>query len=475
MRLRLDKLVLSAGLALAMVVTTIPVGAAITKTGDTVEVQAGYMDASGNVKLLSDLTVPGDNVTVATGLISKTETKYEAGDATQVDASYVKTKDSAYTYGTTVSTSAPVNKVETVTYTLTDYVVDYAVVSAEVDNPTLSQENIAKVIKAIAGESNEASGIVVTGITGASYTPYTPENATEASKTKVTGTITKVTTTEVSELPSGYQQVITFGEVEGANDYIVYEYDKATYEKIVPEVATDGTPYIVTTNTNKSYILGSRTVSAEGALLFKTTTTDANTTSVSGAGYKATVNAVTNAIGSGVLDVSKVKDLPTDAKVAGYFTITVASASGPVVDTGDTALTFSIAKPKDVTAGSWYVATLHTDSEGNESYLLLPATLSSDGNYIEFTTSKFSTFALVYSATAADTAEDPTQEEQQQEEQQQESATTPEGSNGSGSSSSSSGSSAKTADNSMMPLFMTTLLLALCAGSLAIYKEKKTN
>ncbi len=36
-------------------------------------------------------------------------------------------------------------------------------------------------------------------------------------------------------------------------------------------------------------------------------------------------------------------------------------------------------------------------------------------------------------------------------------------------------SSTKTADNSIMPLFMTTLLLVLCAVSLAIYKEKKTN
>ena len=35
-------------------------------------------------------------------------------------------------------------------------------------------------------------------------------------------------------------------------------------------------------------------------------------------------------------------------------------------------------------------------------------------------------------------------------------------------------SSTKTAYNSMMSLFMTTLLLVLCAVSLAIYKEKKT-
>ena len=48
MRLRLDKLVLSAGLALAMVATTIPVGAAITKTGDTVVASDGYMDAKNS-------------------------------------------------------------------------------------------------------------------------------------------------------------------------------------------------------------------------------------------------------------------------------------------------------------------------------------------------------------------------------------------------------------------------------------------
>ncbi len=473
MRLRLDKLVLSAGLALAMVATTIPVGAAITKSGDTVTAVAGYMDANGNDKGndLSALTVTGEEVTVDTGLKSETKTKYTTEAGTQVDASYAKTKDSAYNYKSTVIASDQVKKVETVTYTLTDYVVNYAIdPSTTSTTPALSSNNEEAVIKAIAGETNVASGIKVEVTDPLTYT----QDSNDSTKTKVSGEITKTTTTEVSELPSGYQQVITFSSVQYANDYIVYEYDEDTYEKIVPEVATDGTPYIVTTNANKSYILGSRTVSAKGALLFEATNGDSNQTTVTNAGYTATVTAVTDTVGSGVLDVSKVEDLPSDAAVAGYFTITVAGGSGVVIDTGDTALTFRIAKPKDVTASTWYVATLHTDADNNKTYSLIPATLSSDGNYIEFSTSKFSTFALVYSATAADTTEEETNNETNNETETESATEAGTETTTAGTSTTSTTTSTKTADNSMIPLFMTTLLLALCAGSLAIYKEKKT-
>ncbi|WP_027431550.1 hypothetical protein [Lachnospira multipara] len=472
MRLRLDKLVLSAGLALAMVATTIPVGAAITKTGDTVTVAPGYMDANGNAKDdLTGLTETGDPVTVKTGLTSVTQITYVEGATDSVDVSYISSKDSNYAYETAANkVSKPVSKLETVTYTLDNYVVDYALGGEE----TLSEANVKAIIKEIAGETNVASGIeVATSLTSPEYVAVTDD----ATKTKVSGTFKKTTKTALTELPSSYQNLITFNSVEGANDYIVYEYDKNSCVSIVPELATNGTPYIVTTSVGKSYLLGSRTVSAKGALLFEATNGDSKTTTVTNAGYTATVTAVTDVAGSGVLDVSKVEDLPSDAAVAGYFTITVAGGSGVVIDTGDTALTFRIAKPKDVTASTWYVATLHTDSEGNESYLLLPATLSSDGNYIEFSTSKFSTFALVYSATAADTTEEETNNETNNETETATEAGTEAGTGTTtaGSSTTSTTTSTKTADNSMMPLFMTTLLLALCAGSLAIYKEKKTN
>ncbi len=472
MRLRLDKLVLSAGLALAMVATTIPVGAAITKTGDTVTVAAGYMDANGNAKAnLTGLTETGDSVTVKTGVTSVTKIEYVEGTAPEVDVSYISSKDSNYTYGTAAnSASKPVSKKETVTYTLTDYVVDYAIANDE-----LTEDEVKAIIKAIAGETNVASGIEVsTALTDPTYTAV----ADDATKTKVSGTFTKITTTALTELPSSYQNLITFTAVEGANDYIVYEYDKNSCVSIVPEVATNGTPYIVTTSVDKNYLLGSRTVSAKGALLFEDTDGDSKTTTVENAGYTATVTAVTDEVGSGVLDVSKVEDLPSDAAVAGYFTIAVTGGSGAVIDTGDTALTFRIAKPKDVTAGSWYVATLHIDADDNETYSLIPATLSSDGNYIEFSTSKFSTFALVYSATAADTTttEDTTEATTEATTETITSATTDSTSaTTADSSTTSTTASEKTGDNSMMPLFMTTLLLALCAGSLAIYKEKKTN
>ena len=156
-----------------------------------------------------------------------------------------------------------------------------------------------------------------------------------------------------------------------------------------------------------------------------------------------------------------------------YLNITVTDEnSNEAVEESTTDFTFTIKVPTDIgTDGITYtVLRMH-----NGVVEALETTVA-DG-VITFTSNKFSDFALVYTTSAA-TTEDPTEEATDSTDGTtvaDATDATEAADSTADSSTTSTTASKKTGDNSMMPLFMTTLLLALCAGSLAIYKEKKTN
>ncbi len=514
MRLRLDKLVLSAGLALAMVATTIPVGAAVGTTEATSSVVTGSEGLATN----DGKAVSNDDFAAAITGVSKATENQSITDVSGLLESKGKGEVvSNITVGRTVLATTDIKNLDT-SYTFADkgnsvsgnYVITqetvyetkgykYTLVSDEVtENQTDAEKNdvnvsaddiIASIVEYLGIKETTApekldygtKTVVVVNDTASGLQDYTEIKVT----TKVGDEVSipdgrKVivrTTYNVTTLPSGYRYDILLGNVDtDKKDFVVAVANlEDGSEKLVTDYTETKQGIIVSTTTlgDKVFYLGTKDKSISGALLFAPTTGNDSTsaTVTSGDDIVATIAGGTST--ANTADYTKATNAPESATVVGYFTINVKKAGATVTDLGGATLEFKIAVPTDVTPSegkkiNWMVVRTH-----NGEVDILPAT-EVDG-YIVFSTGYFSDYALIYTEVAADTAEDPTQEEQQQEEQQQESATTPEGSNGSDSPSSAKGSSAKTADNSMMSLFMTTLLLALCAGSLAIYKEKKTN
>jgi len=295
---------------------------------------------------------------------------------------------------------------------------------------------------------------------------------------KVDVTITKTTKTEykIDTLVGGYTY-----------DYLEVN-DKTSESKVYKQLAKDNKcenqEYTVVndgaaikisvTDLTSTYFLGHKEVSTSGNLYFGD---DEDGEDATEQAIKVT-DTVTLTVSSTATPVDSA-DFDTvakanNAKIAGYFTATLSNGTYT-----DSEVTVKIVKPKDIEALAGEGKTIkYTVIRSHEGMPIEALETNSDGEYITFSSKYFSTYALAYeivdaAATPAETpAEDPTTEAPANENDTQAAAPTTEAAQGSGTT---SATGVKAGDNSMMPLFMTTLLLALCAGSLAIYKEKKTN
>lgn len=551
MRLRLDKLVLSAGLALAIVATSIPAIAGtetatptesdgLSLNGSTVHLVQNAFENSATADTstlafataVTGLSLGGD-AEAKTGLTGKvTSVEVTEGNAGDVgDASNTlksKVKDDGYDVSTTQAAQ------KTKTYKVT--VISTYSYKKNVDLSTEVTTAINEVEEGATEEAKVSAGKTAitekaaTKLTTANYEDinnkvkvdttstdfdYGTKQTTEvgdavdathgvkvtsdltsiktvealkaaASSIEVTLSRTATTTYTLTKLPSGYTYDILFNVEAPSKEYKVYMEDKTNTEQIVASpvessIVNDGKNVKVSVsdvNSAMTYFLGEKTVSATGALLFASTEGDDTSADVVSGDYTANIRNATQ--GDEGIDLTKVADLPEDVKSAGNFVINVKKDDVDVENGPE--MTFKIAIPKDVQPTSadkkinWIVVRSHNYQDGNGNTVeIIPSTV--EGDYIVFSSDKFSTYALLYNEVAADTTEEETNNETNNE---TESATeagtgTETTTTTAGSSTTSTTASEKTGDNSMMPLFMTTLLLALCAGSLAIYKEKKTN
>ncbi|SEF83085.1 hypothetical protein [Lachnospira multipara] len=502
MRLRLDKLVLSAGLALAIVATTIPVGASIntsTSTTTTTATEGLTFDNTVIGFTENDFTKPADEAAFAKAVTGKVTTAAAAVNnlttvTKKTDVEAEQNGNTAAPLGDSLKnvigeTAAAAKKAHTYTvtvtstYSFTNY--PYALTAAAEDETAAktAAENAARSLieesKVTAGTSFSCGTYGVAIENQASF-KATTESETPLAKDApyvVNGDVKVTETYTVNSLPSGYTYDLVLGTAPVSTlKYTVYRQGTNTtdYEKITDVTPVTTGQYVSTTDLTSTYFLVTETVSAKGALLFAPTEgKDADTDVVVTSGdYTATITKNDAANGA---DYTLAEDAPESATVAGYFNITL--KKGTEAATNGPSITFKIAVPVDVTASEgkqikWQVVRVHDYGDGNgDTVELLSAT--EENGYIVFSSEYFSDYALIYTEVAADTTEEETNNETETEsatEAGTETTTTT-----AGSSTTSTTTSTKTADNSMMPLFMTTLLLALCAGSLAIYKEKKTN
>ena len=497
MRIRLDKLFLSAGLALAVIATTIPVGASVVKetTEATVTGTSGLATSEG--KAVTDTTnfvaaitgvstaTSNQSITGVSGLLESkgvgnitTSGAVTDGGAATTD---IKNLDTSYTFGAGKAVSAYVITQQTV-YETKDY--KYTLVNGEV---TANTNDDSKNDVDVTADSIEASIVKDLGIKEVTdqefdygtKTVNVSNNITSISESATSykigdeisisdgETVTVTTTYTVTTLPSGYRYDILLGTVEANKDFVVAVANVDGSEKLVTDYTEtdDGILVSTTTLVDNVFYLGTKTVSTSGALLFGPTTgEDDNLALVSNGTDSATITSITSAdLAASDEDAKTAIDEYNTAnklELVSYLTITTQGTySG-------SALTFKIVTPTDLPAVEDGYTRTYKVIRYHAGEATALETTEEDG-YIVFTSDKFSTFALVYEDVAADTT---TTEEATDTTTDAATGTTT-----ADSSTTSTTTSTKTADNSMMPLFMTTLLLALCAGSLAIYKEKKTN
>ncbi|SEF83065.1 hypothetical protein [Lachnospira multipara] len=517
MRIRLDKLFLSAGLALAVIATTIPV--IPTKAATTVdnyyvgttEYSADYITRDLQTKE-GDKSTDGSNITITAGALGvgvSSNSPVELGETANAKVTLYKSDNSFTGMDQITSIPSAITVSQPFTYALADVTVT---VSADTNGTAAVEDNIeteadesVAAVAAVKTERDAAVDAIIAELNALGIGTF--------SKGEVTGPVagigsytvdvsyatpTKATSTDYGS--STYSGVATLTlnvsavNTETKKATIDLEGDTfvATRNYTITNLSAVGATYkidevIPAETAGKQYTL--LKVSADGTIeevktvfgASEASNATADVTDLSCAYYLATKTVSTSDklifddIDEDVVELVQVPE-PTDegkTEIAkciesnsftpvSYFTIDLVSGK----TYSDTPITFKIAVPVDVDSNVTYkVLRFH---EGNVDIL---DTTVTDG-YIYFTTDKFSDYALVTVA-AADTTEEETNNETEAGTESATEAGT--GTTTAGSSTTSTTTSTKTADNSMMPLFMTTLLLALCAGSLAIYKEKKTN
>ena len=499
--MRLRKLILSTGLAVAMVATTIPVGATpATQTGkiykgstesvinDAFKETLPFMDAdteattvSGNVKkLTSTVSTPAQgNEAIPDNPTDSKFADYASANGVTIEkltipGTLTASQDTVYTCTVTYKlTDADVNKTVADLVdakdkaaldelkAVTDELIDTTAVDitgGTKQNAYKSSSNPAKDATASKWDSNpqDASQKVVAEDVGKAYTAV------------ATATIT--TSYKISDVSStGYTfKYMMTGLPETDNNGLKVEYsvldwdpENMTLTEHESEFASGVLTYYVTA-LDHEYYYAKKAVSTKDALeLVEPTDT----------GYIYTIQqkeAPSSDTVKGIFDKA-VKD--NSFNLVAYLDLSVRDAATNKVVEGK-AFEFKIGIPTDIgTEGVTYkVLRLHGTATTPD---ILDTTISEDGKYIVFTTDQFSDYALVTVAADAETPADP-KEEQQQEEQQQEDTQNPTTLENTKGGSDKADTGVKSGDNSMMPIVVVSLLLALCAGSVAVYKEKKT-
>ncbi len=534
MRLRLDKLVLSAGLALAMVATTIPVmpvKAAATTPGyyvgttssDAASIGAKVLETAGKVTRGTNIKITAGAqgtpaATAATALTGDAGDKVTLYRINNSCSSVELNDDSApskivVTQPFTYSTNAESGIVVTISGDTN------GTAAAEATETAAAVEEVAAVtterdaaVDAVIAELNGlgigtyTKGTVTGPVAGTgSYTVTVKYTAPTAATSKDYGTVAYSGGSDVSLTVSAVntttgEATITFDNITITNTYTItnlaaldasfkivksldadtsetgsrqYTLLKVTADGEIEEVktvlgASEASELVAdVTDLTCVYYIATKTVSTSDIL-------------IASAEDDATYTGAIEQIASTDLGATAAEKLAeaieaNSAKLVAYLNVTAknTSTNEPVDETANE-LTFKIAVPADVdTTGVVFKVLRYHGS----SVDVLDTTVS-DG-YIYFTSNKFSTYALVTVAadtTTTDTTEEATDSTTDSATDSTTDATTDSTSATTADSSTTSTTASKnTGDNSMMPLFMTTLLLALCAGSLAIYKEKKTN
>lgn len=496
MRLRLDKLVLSAGLALAMVATSIPVGAAtnsgkIYKGSTESVINDDFIETLPFMDADTEATTVSGNVKKSTKAVTA---PVQGGEETSTAPTDSKFTDYENANGVTITALTKPGTLTAIQDTVYTCTVTYTLASTDVgktaaDLATAKDKAALDELKAVTDELIDTDKVDITG--GTKQNSYKSEAgpAKDATSSKWNTTLEATVTSEdvgkvytaiatatistsyiISDLTStGYTfkyMKTDLPETEKENglkvEYSVLDWDpeNKTLTEHESEFASGVLTYYVTA-LDHEYYYAKKAVSTKDALeLVKPTDT----------GYIYTIeqnDAPSSDTVKGIFDKT-VKD--NSFNLVAYLNLSVRDAATNKVVEGK-AFEFKIGIPTDIgTEGVTYkVLRLHGTATTPD---ILDTTISEDGKYIVFTTDQFSDYALVTVAADAETpAEDPTTEAPA-EDPTQAPATTPEAAKDT---TTKSDTGVKSGDNSMMPLFMTTLLLALCAGSLAIYKEKKTN
>ncbi len=524
MRLRLDKLVLSAGLALAMVATTIPVmpvKAAETVTA-TSPITAGVYSGSSAVTLSTDTSF----ISAVTGVSTATSTPVTSGASSitksvalgtvtastlttaltenssdSAIASYL-TNNSLTAVGTSTLAPAALSLQQVDSYTASyTYTVTEADVTAAKTYTALiatAEETAAAELKAVTGSTAAATSVTggtktvtvadgtatptvkASGATveSANYGNVAAEGATITVETTDASVTNVYTITDLSSFGYTVKNAVTVSSTDVDAGAVVYKVLKVTTasdnSKSVSEVEStlaDGVLTYEITDLASKYMIAYSVESTSKALITDTT--------YEGTDYTVTIGQVATPGSDDAKTGFATYVEENSATLVGYLDIDV-TAGGNAVTYTDTPITFTIDVPVDVESGVTYKVLRFHDGKVEA----LDTTVADD--VITFSSDLFSDFALVTVAadtTTTDTTEEATDSTTDSATDSTTSATTDSTSattdstsaTTADSSTTSTKASENTGDNSMMPLFMTTLLLALCAGSLAIYKEKKTN
>ncbi len=520
MRLRLDKLVLSAGLALAMVATSIPAIAGTTTT--TTKEQTGLslngstvtMNETDNTKVddegafakaIKGFVKDGDATVALTGYTGTIKSvpvvTVTAGNATEAgDKVTSEVASDGYTL-TNVKAAAPSIKIAVTneyTKTLTVSVEEQAdrtedqlkeaaltASTADVNYHKSTMNTLASKLeqdedglKIVAGEA-AAETVDTTGITDFTKAQNVPVTITK----EITATYT------IDSLgASGY----TYDFVLDGGDNFEYQvYKKTTDANGIVNVSTVDSSVVNSTSDVKftitdltgEYYVAKKPISTAESLLFGDDADKADNTTQDIAvsdTVTLTVKSAEAPVDQAVLAEFNTVAKANNAKIAGYFTANLSTGNYT-----DSEVTVKIVKPKDIEALAGEGKTIkYTVIRQHTGMPIEALETNSDGEYITFSSKYFSTFALAYEIVDATTEETEETEEASNatdgttvaDATDATAAAATEAADSTADSSTTSTTASKnTGDNSMMPLFMTTLLLALCAGSLAIYKEKKTN
>ena len=495
MRIRLDKLFLSAGLALAVIATTIPAIAGVTTDTTTTKTATEGLTLSDETVDLSDSTdvaafvkaVTGKEAAATEALSTKvtTVTKGTTVAASKVSGTAASVGDTLKNImGTTlekVASAIPDTYKVTVTTTYTYANYPYTLTNGA-NSDAAAQESAEAAAAALVEDTKvEADTPFDYGTYGITVTPNLNAEAKDTDATSgdpiftanavynVSGTVVVEETYIVNSLPSGYTFDFVLGGTPAENkEYKVYRQgtDTTDVKEITDVTEVDNGQYFVASDLVSTYFVVAETISTAKTLVIPTVSNDT---------YDVYITQATAPSSDSAKTAITTAESDNGLTHVAYLDIDVLLNNNPVNKT-DSAISFKIAPPTDVVSANegktitWYVVRNHTDDSNNVTTTVLDTTIDSDG-YIVFSSDQFSDFALAYKV-AADTT-DTTEEATDSATDTTTDAAT--GTTTAGSSTTSTTTSTKTADNSMMPLFMTTLLLALCAGSLAIYKEKKTN
>jgi hypothetical protein len=482
--MRLRKLILSTGLAVAMVATTIPVGAA-TNTTATPEftLNGETADQDGVAKVVTGGSVTKETATTKEGIIYTTTV---TGDLTvkPTTSQLTSTTDAILNeyLGDDLSLVAKtsggkITVTEVKKYALKDYKYDKGAKDDTLVNEkanalaaaTADLKNVAEK----ASDNNTTPGgtykveVGEVVVAAATYTngegdPISTTDTDPAVSSLIVNKVTlEVTTTyTITDLAAlGMTYDVVYTDTKNAKDNLVFsviKYDGKTVSEVESTKVSNGTVVSLTDLTADYYLVVKKVSTAEDLI---TDFTDPN-------GLDVTITG-------GIVPSTKEKEkIDASVKENGYTLVNYLNISvkdgGKSVTSTDKEITFTIDVPVDMPEGVTYkVLRLH------DGIVDVLDTTVADGK-ITFTSRLFSDFALVYTPAAAETpaetpAEDPAAEAPANEDTQ--APTTTEAANGT---SSTSASGVKSGDNSMMPIVVVSLLLALCAGSVAVYKEKKT-